>query len=130
MKKADEIPQSTESMYILLSYSIALLLHKWMNYVISLLIICSRIAVVLSTLLDLKIQMCMCTWTALIFLGFPPDSFVPFFFQAAHDEEDEEEEDDDFVEVPMKEGYEEHIPEHLREEYGLVKKPQRAPTSR
>ncbi|XP_043564180.1 UV-stimulated scaffold protein A isoform X1 [Chiloscyllium plagiosum] len=34
------------------------------------------------------------------------------------DEEDDDD-DDDFVEVPEKEGYEPHILEHLREEYGL-----------
>ncbi|KAA0709119.1 UV-stimulated scaffold protein A [Triplophysa tibetana] len=33
--------------------------------------------------------------------------------------EEGEEEDDDFEEVPEKEGYEAHIPEHLRVEYGL-----------
>ncbi|KAH0624421.1 hypothetical protein JD844_031839 [Phrynosoma platyrhinos] len=33
-------------------------------------------------------------------------------------EEEEEEEEDDFVEVPEKEGYEPHIPDHLRKEYG------------
>lgn len=31
---------------------------------------------------------------------------------------EEEEDDDDFDEVPEKEGYEPHIPEHLRAEYG------------
>ncbi|XP_008118395.2 UV-stimulated scaffold protein A [Anolis carolinensis] len=35
------------------------------------------------------------------------------------EEEEEEEEDDDFIEVPEKEGYEPHIPDHLRKEYGL-----------
>ncbi|XP_049340177.1 UV-stimulated scaffold protein A [Astyanax mexicanus] len=34
-------------------------------------------------------------------------------------EEDEDDEDDDFEEVPEKEGYEPHIPDHLRSEYGL-----------
>ncbi|XP_066505732.1 UV-stimulated scaffold protein A isoform X2 [Hoplias malabaricus] len=33
--------------------------------------------------------------------------------------EEEDEDDDDFEEVPEKEGYEPHIPEHLRAEYGL-----------
>ncbi|XP_070607508.1 UV-stimulated scaffold protein A [Erythrolamprus reginae] len=33
--------------------------------------------------------------------------------------EEEEEEEDEFVEVPEKEGFEPHIPHHLREEYGL-----------
>ncbi|KAM6924029.1 LOW QUALITY PROTEIN: UV-stimulated scaffold protein A [Xenentodon cancila] len=35
----------------------------------------------------------------------------------------EEEDDDDFDEVPEKEGYEPHIPEHLRAEYGLDPSP-------
>nr|XP_057919720.1 UV-stimulated scaffold protein A [Doryrhamphus excisus] len=34
-------------------------------------------------------------------------------------EEDDDDDDDDFSEVPEKEGYEPHIPEHLQEEYGL-----------
>ena len=34
------------------------------------------------------------------------------------DEEEDDDDDDDFEEVPEKEGYEPHIPEHLREEYG------------
>ncbi|KAM8910201.1 UV-stimulated scaffold protein A isoform 2-T4 [Spinachia spinachia] len=49
----------------------------------------------------------------------------------------EEENDDDFVEVPEKDGYELHIPEHLRAEYGLDPAPNsttlvpiRAPPSR
>ncbi|XP_026135310.1 UV-stimulated scaffold protein A [Carassius auratus] len=37
--------------------------------------------------------------------------------------EDEEDDDDDFVDVPEKEGYEPHIPEHLRTEYGLDETP-------
>lgn len=32
--------------------------------------------------------------------------------------EEGEDDDDDFEEVPEKEGYEPHIPEHLRAEYG------------
>nr|5XV8_A Chain A, UV-stimulated scaffold protein A [Homo sapiens] len=32
---------------------------------------------------------------------------------------EEDEDDEDFVEVPEKEGYEPHIPDHLRPEYGL-----------
>ncbi|KAM6952068.1 UV-stimulated scaffold protein A [Lycodopsis pacificus] len=36
---------------------------------------------------------------------------------------DGEEDDDDFDEVPEKEGYEPHIPEHLRAEYGLDPSP-------
>ncbi|NWU93952.1 UVSSA protein, partial [Upupa epops] len=32
---------------------------------------------------------------------------------------DEDEDEDEFVEVPEKEGYEPHIPDHLRKEYGL-----------
>ncbi|XP_013884743.1 UV-stimulated scaffold protein A [Austrofundulus limnaeus] len=39
--------------------------------------------------------------------------------KAASDEDD----DDDFDEVPEKEGYEPHIPEHLRAEYGLDTSP-------
>ncbi|KAM9856778.1 UV-stimulated scaffold protein A [Aulostomus maculatus] len=35
----------------------------------------------------------------------------------------DEEDDDDFNEVPEKEGYEPHIPEHLRAEYGLEPSP-------
>ncbi|KAK9517610.1 hypothetical protein VZT92_022966 [Zoarces viviparus] len=35
----------------------------------------------------------------------------------------EEDDDDDFDEVPEKEGYEPHIPEHLRAEYGLDPSP-------
>lgn len=34
------------------------------------------------------------------------------------DGEDDDDDDDDFDEVPEKEGYEPHIPEHLRAEYG------------
>ncbi|XP_059378105.1 UV-stimulated scaffold protein A [Carassius carassius] len=37
--------------------------------------------------------------------------------------EDGEDDDDDFVDVPEKEGYEPHIPEHLRTEYGLDETP-------
>lgn len=36
---------------------------------------------------------------------------------ASSDGEDDDD-DDDFDEVPEKEGYEPHIPEHLRAEYG------------
>ncbi|XP_040904631.1 UV-stimulated scaffold protein A isoform X2 [Toxotes jaculatrix] len=36
---------------------------------------------------------------------------------------DEEDDDDDFDDVPEKEGYEPHIPEHLRAEYGLDPSP-------
>ncbi|KAA8589200.1 hypothetical protein FQN60_010545 [Etheostoma spectabile] len=35
------------------------------------------------------------------------------------EDDDDDEDDDDFDEVPEKEGYEPHIPEHLRAEYGL-----------
>lgn len=35
------------------------------------------------------------------------------------EEEEDDDDDDDFDEVPEKEGYELHIPEHLRAEYGL-----------
>uniref|UniRef100_A0A1A8PCT3 UV-stimulated scaffold protein A n=1 Tax=Nothobranchius rachovii TaxID=451742 RepID=A0A1A8PCT3_9TELE len=37
--------------------------------------------------------------------------------------DDDDEEEDDFEEVPEKEGYEPHIPEHLRAEYGLDPSP-------
>lgn len=33
-------------------------------------------------------------------------------------EEEDDDDDDEFEEVPEKEGYEPHIPEHLRAEYG------------
>jgi len=33
-------------------------------------------------------------------------------------DDDDDEDEDEFVEVPEKEGYEPHIPDHLREEYG------------
>ncbi|XP_056295121.1 UV-stimulated scaffold protein A isoform X2 [Pseudoliparis swirei] len=36
-----------------------------------------------------------------------------------NDDDDDDDDDDDFYEVPEKEGYEPHIPEHLRAEYGL-----------
>ncbi|NXA74353.1 UVSSA protein, partial [Thryothorus ludovicianus] len=36
--------------------------------------------------------------------------------------DDDDEDEDEFVEVPEKEGYEPHIPDHLREEYGLEPK--------
>ncbi|KAK2849566.1 hypothetical protein Q5P01_009400 [Channa striata] len=38
-------------------------------------------------------------------------------------DEDDDDDDDDFDEVPEKEGYEPHIPEHLRAEYGLDPSP-------
>lgn len=38
--------------------------------------------------------------------------------KVSSDGEEEEDDDDDFDEVPEKEGYEPHIPEHLRAEYG------------
>ncbi|CAL8356858.1 unnamed protein product [Merluccius merluccius] len=44
---------------------------------------------------------------------------------AAEGEEDDEDEDD-FEEVPEKEGFEPHIPDHLREEYGLEPLPSTA----
>ncbi|XP_062350105.1 UV-stimulated scaffold protein A isoform X3 [Cinclus cinclus] len=37
----------------------------------------------------------------------------------ASDDDDDDEDEDEFVEVPEKEGYEPHIPDHLRKEYGL-----------
>uniref|UniRef100_A0A7N9B0N0 UV-stimulated scaffold protein A n=1 Tax=Mastacembelus armatus TaxID=205130 RepID=A0A7N9B0N0_9TELE len=39
------------------------------------------------------------------------------------EDDDDNDEDDDFEEVPEKEGYEPHIPEHLRAEYGLDPSP-------
>lgn len=39
--------------------------------------------------------------------------------KASSDGDDDDDDDDDFDEVPEKEGYEPHIPEHLRIEYGL-----------
>ncbi|NXG72801.1 UVSSA protein, partial [Baryphthengus martii] len=42
-------------------------------------------------------------------------------------EDDDDEDEDEFVEVPEKEGYEPHIPDHLRKEYGL--EPQSPPTA-
>ncbi|XP_009078750.1 PREDICTED: UV-stimulated scaffold protein A, partial [Acanthisitta chloris] len=38
------------------------------------------------------------------------------------DDDDDDEDEDEFVEVPEKEGYEPHIPDHLRKEYGLEPK--------
>lgn len=38
------------------------------------------------------------------------------------DGEEDDEDDGDFEEVPEKEGYEPHIPEHLRAEYGEFQK--------
>ncbi|XP_051715894.1 UV-stimulated scaffold protein A [Ctenopharyngodon idella] len=38
-------------------------------------------------------------------------------------EDGEDDDEDDFVDVPEKEGYEPHIPEHLRAEYGLDETP-------
>lgn len=43
--------------------------------------------------------------------------------KASADGEDDDDDDDDFDEVPEKEGYEPHIPEHLRAEYGLDPQP-------
>ncbi|XP_047209035.1 UV-stimulated scaffold protein A isoform X2 [Girardinichthys multiradiatus] len=43
--------------------------------------------------------------------------------KATSDGEEEEDDDDEFEEVPEKEGYEPHIPEHLRAEYGLDPSP-------
>ncbi|XP_041653616.1 UV-stimulated scaffold protein A [Cheilinus undulatus] len=42
---------------------------------------------------------------------------------SADGEEEDDDDDDDFDEVPEKEGYEPHIPEHLRAEYGLDPSP-------
>ncbi|KAM7417071.1 hypothetical protein PAMA_016941 [Pampus argenteus] len=43
--------------------------------------------------------------------------------KASSDRDSSDDEDDDFDEVPEKEGYEPHIPEHLRAEYGLDPSP-------
>lgn len=43
--------------------------------------------------------------------------------KASADGEDDDDDDDDFDEVPEKEGYEPHIPQHLRAEYGLDELP-------
>ncbi|XP_017394465.1 UV-stimulated scaffold protein A isoform X3 [Cebus imitator] len=43
---------------------------------------------------------------------------------------EEDEDDEDFVEVPEKEGYEPHIPDHLRPEYGLEVTPEKDPAAR
>ncbi|CAK6977859.1 UV-stimulated scaffold protein A isoform X2 [Scomber scombrus] len=43
--------------------------------------------------------------------------------KASSDAEDSDDDDGDFDEVPEKEGYEPHIPEHLRAEYGLDPSP-------
>ncbi|KAM4621442.1 UV-stimulated scaffold protein A [Polymixia lowei] len=45
------------------------------------------------------------------------------------EEEDDDDDDDDFEEVPEKEGFEPHIPEHLREEYGLDPSPSTSTSS-
>ncbi|NXQ21607.1 UVSSA protein, partial [Peucedramus taeniatus] len=48
--------------------------------------------------------------------------------KASDDDDDDDEDEDEFVEVPEKEGYEPHIPDHLREEYGLEpQSPPKAP---
>ncbi|NXH29575.1 UVSSA protein, partial [Myiagra hebetior] len=49
----------------------------------------------------------------------------------ASDDDDNDEDEDEFVEVPEKEGYEPHIPDHLRKEYGLEpKSPPKAPVAK
>ncbi|KAM6269443.1 UV-stimulated scaffold protein A isoform 2-T2 [Porphyrio hochstetteri] len=46
-------------------------------------------------------------------------------------DEDDDEDEDEFVEVPEKEGYEPHIPDHLRKEYGLEpQSPPKAPVGK
>ncbi|NXQ29826.1 UVSSA protein, partial [Alaudala cheleensis] len=46
-------------------------------------------------------------------------------------DDDDDEDEDDFVEVPEKEGYEPHIPDHLRKEYGLEpQSPPKAPVAK
>ncbi|NXJ03904.1 UVSSA protein, partial [Odontophorus gujanensis] len=48
--------------------------------------------------------------------------------KASDDEDDDDDDEDEFVEVPEKEGYEPHIPDHLRKEYGLEpQSPPKAP---
>nr|XP_005490910.2 UV-stimulated scaffold protein A isoform X1 [Zonotrichia albicollis] len=48
--------------------------------------------------------------------------------KASDDDDEDDEDEDEFVEVPEKEGYEPHIPDHLRKEYGLEpQSPPRAP---
>ncbi|MGH0174169.1 UNVERIFIED_CONTAM: hypothetical protein FKN15_067152 [Acipenser sinensis] len=49
--------------------------------------------------------------------------------KAAADGDVDDEEDDDFEEVPEKEGYEPHIPDHLRGEYGLDPAPAPKPAT-
>ncbi|NXL87287.1 UVSSA protein, partial [Alectura lathami] len=39
--------------------------------------------------------------------------------KASDDDDDDDDDEDEYVEVPEKEGYEPHIPDHLRKEYGL-----------
>ncbi|XP_039921279.1 UV-stimulated scaffold protein A [Hirundo rustica] len=49
----------------------------------------------------------------------------------ASDDDDDDEDEDEFVEVPEKEGYEPHIPDHLRKEYGLEpRSPPKAPVAK
>ncbi|NXT61200.1 UVSSA protein, partial [Chaetops frenatus] len=51
--------------------------------------------------------------------------------KASDDDDDEDEDEDEFVEVPEKEGYEPHIPDHLRKEYGLEpQSPPKAPVAK
>nr|E1C760.1 RecName: Full=UV-stimulated scaffold protein A [Gallus gallus] len=45
--------------------------------------------------------------------------------KASDDGDDDDDDEDDFVEVPEKEGYEPHIPDHLRKEYGLENCPKK-----
>uniref|UniRef100_A0A8C3RIE8 UV-stimulated scaffold protein A n=1 Tax=Cyanoderma ruficeps TaxID=181631 RepID=A0A8C3RIE8_9PASS len=52
-------------------------------------------------------------------------------FKARKRKVDEDEDEDEFVEVPEKEGYEPHIPDHLRKEYGLEpRSPPKAPVAK
>ncbi|NXO79950.1 UVSSA protein, partial [Sitta europaea] len=51
--------------------------------------------------------------------------------KAWDDDDDDDEDEDEFVEVPEKEGYEPHIPDHLRKEYGLEpQSPPKAPVAK
>lgn len=58
-----------------------------------------------------------------IYSSFPAFQLVIFLqIKASSDgdeeDDDDDDDDDDFDEVPEKEGYEPHIPEYLRAEYG------------
>ncbi|NXC38085.1 UVSSA protein, partial [Penelope pileata] len=51
--------------------------------------------------------------------------------KASDADDDDDDDEDEFVEVPEKEGYEPHIPDHLRKEYGLEpQSPPKAPAKK